>query len=155
MSYVKNPERIANKDQLSGYAGLDASGNGHVGLDHLGDGSANASTFLRGDQTWALPPGAGAVVVTVVNQSQSPYSVLTSDYVLLGYDTTIPHIEMDLPDAATNVGKIYVIKKQNTTDVAIIPLGGNTIDGDASENLTVQYDSISIVADASGNWNII
>jgi len=37
---------------------------GTVGTARLATGTANATTFLRGDQTWATPPGAGSGITT-------------------------------------------------------------------------------------------
>lgn len=43
-------ESTLNKDQASGYAGLDASG--YVGNSHLGSGSTDSSKCLKGDHSW-------------------------------------------------------------------------------------------------------
>jgi hypothetical protein len=137
MSYVKDPERIANKDQLSGYAGLDTSGN--VGISHL------------------------HVPFTIVYQG-SIYSVLTTDYLLLCHPLSAPgfDITLNLPDASSNLGKVYVIKRDENnlnTNVAVIPTGTDTIDGDPSANLANGYDSVTLVATGSGGsnfkWNIV
>jgi len=157
MAYVKNPERLANKDANSGYAGLDASGN--VGTSHLGGlgGVAGATTFLRGDQTWAL---AGVAALAPVTNLTGPivYNALLTDYAIFGNGTS-GIVEVDLPDASANVGKTYVLKLVDSSANALhyVAAGINTIDGDASGNLTVLYDSITILADASGNgrWNIV
>jgi hypothetical protein len=47
----------------SGLTGLNASSlaSGTVATARLGSGTANSSTFLRGDQTWATPAGSGDV----------------------------------------------------------------------------------------------
>lgn len=44
-------EQVANKGQISGYAGLDAAGK--VPTVQLGGADADNTKFLRGDQTWA------------------------------------------------------------------------------------------------------
>lgn len=48
-------ELTANKGAASGYAGLGA--NSRVPATQLGSGTADATTFLRGDQTYAAPGG--------------------------------------------------------------------------------------------------
>jgi hypothetical protein len=157
MAYVKNPERQVNKGVDSGYAGLDSSGN--VPTYQLGNlgGVAGPTTFLRGDQQWATPTASTVVPVKFVNDGNTPYTVLTSDCVLLGECGDLV-IEADLPDASSNAGKIYICKKidANTANqFAIVAAGSDLIDGDASYNMTKQYDSITVIADASGNWNIV
>lgn len=54
-SRITGAEQTANKGAASGYAALNAST--VVPTAQLGSGTANSSTFLRGDSTWASPPG--------------------------------------------------------------------------------------------------
>jgi hypothetical protein len=51
-------QKESEKDAVNGYAGLDAGV--RVPTARLGSGTADATTFLRGDQTWAVPAGGGA-----------------------------------------------------------------------------------------------
>lgn len=45
--------------------------NGIVATANLGSGSATSSTFLRGDQTWAAPPGKAITILTAAATSLS------------------------------------------------------------------------------------
>jgi len=51
-------EDDANKNVANGYAGLDAGI--RVPTARLGSGTADSTTFLRGDQTYAVPAGGSA-----------------------------------------------------------------------------------------------
>jgi hypothetical protein len=158
MAYVKNPERQANKGIDLGYAELDSSGN--VPTNELGNkgGVASSTTFLRGDQQWINPSASIVVPVKFIDQTYSPYRLLTTDGVILA-DCTLGNIIVYIPNGfSAGVGKVYTIKKIDSTSNT---LSGDThlsfcsIDGTTSYPLTEQYDSITIVADASGNWDII
>jgi len=50
-------EEKANKNATNGYAGLDSTGK--ISTSQLGSGTADNTKFLRGDRTWAVPPGGG------------------------------------------------------------------------------------------------
>jgi len=68
----------ANHDHQSvnggGVLNAAAIGSGTIATARLGSGSASAATFLRGDQTWATPPGGSSANVgtTTVNFGSFP-----------------------------------------------------------------------------------
>ena len=65
-------------------------------------------------------------------------------------------VTISLPSAVGNIDRIIVVKKTDGTSnaVNINPSGSETIDGAASESITTQYASITMVSDGS-NWLII
>ena len=46
---------------------------GTIGTARLGSGSASSATFLRGDQTWAVPAGGGGEVRAALDATGDPY----------------------------------------------------------------------------------
>jgi hypothetical protein len=84
------------------------------------------------------------------------YTLTTSDYTIL-CDATSNDITIRLPDASTNVGKIYHIKRMDassTYDVIIDAYSTQTIDGELTLDISVQYEAITIQAISTG-WVII
>ena len=58
-------EKTANKAAASGYAGLDA--NSKVPTVNLGGAGADNTKYLRGDQTWQVPPaGEGSIPAGII-----------------------------------------------------------------------------------------
>lgn len=117
------------------------------------DGSADAvgvstSTPASGLDVQTSLGLAHTTVTTTTTLNQTHNVVLASD---ASGDFTIT-----LPAAASNSGKVYYIKKTNSSEneITIDGNGGETIDGATTVVLYVQYDAIRILCDGS-NWHII
>ena len=64
-------ENTGHKDAAGGYAGLDIGAK--VRQVHLGSGTPDATTFLRGDRTWAVPTAAADTKYMIyINFGSSP-----------------------------------------------------------------------------------
>jgi len=84
---------------------------GTVGTARLGSGTANSTTYLRGDQTWATISAGG---LTYFTESQSTSS----------------------PNATVNVDSITAIGSTTDVDVAIVPKGAGSFQLAVPDNLT-------------------
>lgn len=64
-------------------------------------------------------------------------------------------VTITLPDRASNVGKVYTIKRVNATNnVVVSRAGSDTIDGATTKTLASQYAAITIIA-GYGEWNVL
>ncbi len=96
---------------------------------------------------------AGKVLIAPVAKSAA-YTAGGDETILV--DATAAARTITLPAAAGKLGWIYNIKKVDSSANAVV-IDGNaseTIDGELTFSLTVQYMSLTIVSDGS-NWHII
>lgn len=92
--------------------------------------------------------------VHTITAANSPYTV-NGDSVLI-CNCTNGNITLNLPDATTCPGRIYHIKKIDSTGshVTIDAYSTQTIDGVLTKVIKTQYASFTLVSDGS-NWFII
>lgn len=87
------------------------------------------------------------------------YSIATTDD-YIGCDSSGGTFTVTLP-AANSVasGKRYIIKDEGgaatTNVISIAVTGGDTIDGQASESLVVNYESITLICNGASKWFIV
>ncbi len=86
--------------------------------------------------------------------SDSPYTASLDQVILC--DATSAGITVNLPTAASNSGRKIIVKKVDSSGntISIIADGSDLIDGAASQTITVQYDSKTLVCNGT-NWYII
>ncbi|OQW46496.1 MAG: hypothetical protein A4S09_16395 [Proteobacteria bacterium SG_bin7] len=90
-----------------------------------------------------------------INQTATDYTLLgTDDH--LRVDAALAPRNITLPDAFAVVGKVYTIKKIDSSGnaVNILTSLGQLIDGNLTDALTIQYESITLISNGSG-WDII
>lgn len=83
------------------------------------------------------------------------YTATTVDCTILGNAAT-GNITITLPTAASVAGRFYVVKKIDSTanTVTVATTSAQTIDGQSSKVLSIQYDGIQVQSD-NANWVII
>ncbi len=91
------------------------------------------------------------VITTVTTTS---HTAATEDIILVDDDTAGSTVTVSLP-AAADRSKPYEIKKLGTTaNVVIDGDGSETIDGNLTVTLAMQYLSLTLISDGS-NWNLV
>lgn len=90
----------------------------------------------------------------IVSQSTS-YTITSTDGVILG-NASGGAITFTLPNATGIDGRLYTVKKTDSSANAVILDGhsSQTIDGSTTYNLTIENDSITVIA-LGGSWYII
>lgn len=146
-SRIVGAEQTANKNAASGYAGLDAST--LLATAQHGTGTANSTTFLRGDRTWATP--TVQPTVTVTNKTTTYTSTATDD--ILTADAAGGAFTITL-HAASTWTKTLTIKRINSgaNAVTVDANASETIDGALTRVLGQQYESVTL---ASTGTNIV
>lgn len=132
-------------------------------------GSGNAMTVIAPDASTikVLTSGGTGADPSWQNVSPSALNVAskTANYTLTASDDLIlanssgGAFTLTLPTAAGITGKVYHIKKTDSTfatanAITIDGNGSETIDGDLTTTLNTQYESISIVSDGT-NWQML
>lgn len=94
-------------------------------------------------------------ITTSVRSVASAYTLVTSDHTLL-CNSTSASFTVTLPSAVTNTGRIYIVKKNDTSSntVTIAASNGQLIDGTGTKILSLVYERCTLQSDGS-QWVII
>jgi len=92
----------------------------------------------------------GAQKVAVLNQTES-YIGLTTDYIVTFDGTTLSYT---LP-VSDGTGRVLIVKNLSSSTVTILAQSTDLIDGEATKQLTTQYQSVTLVDSAAGVWIVI
>jgi len=96
---------------------------------------------------------------TLLDDTDSPYDVLSTDRVLL-VDPTANPVTINLPQvSSTNTNRVLIIKDRagsaNTNNITLTPFGADTIDGGNSLALSVNYNCVTLQSDGTSNWTVV
>ena len=95
------------------------------------------------------------VDLPIMTHTSTTLTLDSTHYTILA-DGSSNTITVTLPAANSAVDRIYNVKKIDSTSNAITvdANGSETIDGELTVNITIQYDSLKIQSDGT-NWFII
>lgn len=113
--------------------------------------AANQQTKYT-DITISASGSGGAGIVRSVNTvaiSTAAGAAAGTDYVYLASGT----ITITLPTSVGN-SNLYTIKNIGAGVVTVATTGGETIDGDVNLTMPVQFTSVDLISNNSGNWDI-
>lgn len=107
--------------------------------------------------TPAITLTLGAITPTSVTTGSflTGYTAQTSTYAILASDYTINctsgTFTVTLPTAVGRTGQIYVIKNSGAGVITIATTSAQTIDGSATQTISVQYNSYTVQSNGA-NW---
>ena len=123
-------------------------------LEGSADVTASEPTGHSG-RIWLDTSTTGDVDTLAIVTKTANYTATNLDTVIL-CDATSGNITITLPAAAGKVGKVYHVKKidSSVNTVTVDANASETIDGDLNKVISNQYDAIMIITEGS-NWHII
>lgn len=139
----------ALQTQLDGKA---ASSHTHTVSDISATGTANSSTYLRGDGSWATPSGGGGGGIVGVSEKTADYTLLTSDKDYLIAMNSGSNREftvdgsLDLP-----VGGMIHFSRAGTGEVTIVASGA-TVNSPSGLRLRAQHSMATLVCVAADTY---
>lgn len=118
------------------------------------NGRVKVGTATDADDAVTLAQLRGEVVSPIASTTTT-ITLGTTQYTVLA-NATGGAITINLPPAAANIGKIYNLKKIDSTanTVTIDPNAVETIDGAATRVLTAQWQSVQIQCDGTA-WFVL
>ena len=143
-------ELSINKNAANGYCGLNSSG--YVAPGQLGSGSASSSTFLRGDNSWQVPPAPSTWNVTVSGASSLTLAPGAQAYVYTGSSNTT----WTLPAVSGNTGVYFHLENRGTGSITVKPAGSDYLWFlSALTSFTIAAGGSLIVVNDGTYWNTL
>jgi hypothetical protein len=127
--------------------------NSVVGIANLSaTGTPSATSFLRGDNTWATITASGGYTVSTQTANFS-VTATSGTEIVLG-NTSGGSFTITLPTAVGNTATIVIKKTAGTAGLVIDGAGTETIDGGLTASLIKINESVTLISN-NANWQII
>lgn len=139
---------INSADPLTRYTDLNLKAGSNVTITYQ-----NNDVTKKVDVTIAATGGGGGAGITrsitsIATDTLAGNST-TTDYVYLASGT----LNLTLPSTVGN-SNLYTVKNIGAGTVTITPQAGELIDGQSNLQLPVQFTSVDLISNNSGNWDI-
>lgn len=110
---------------------------------------SNGTTWQRVEYAATAVAMVSTYAVVSIDDTDSPYTASYGELVLC--DATSGAIVVNLPAAASNAGKQINVKKIDSSEntVTVDGNGSETVDGQATQVLSAQYENITTVSDGT------
>lgn len=104
------------------------------------------STIVSNGTTWVSSAGVTRAV-------SANYDLVLEDNVVL-VNAALGDVTVTLPTADSASGRVFRIKKTDASvnEVVVEGAGVETVDGELSQALVLQYENLTIVSDGSAWW---
>ena len=136
------------------------------GITAMAESSAPSATagygklYVKSDSQLYYMDGSGveqalSTSATAISTKTADYTIVSSDYSILG-NAASESITISLPAAASYTGRMFVIKKVDSSAnlVTIDPNGAETIDGASTYDLNVQWEAIQVQSNGT-SWFVL